>query len=1143
MTPAFRIDGRDATPEAFYTVACDPARSVAVEACAGAGKTWMLVSRMLRALLDGCPPQDILAITFTKKAAGEIRERLDRLLRECAAMSPQQRVEALCQRGLPPADAQRLEPGLAGLHQRLLAGGRSVQVRTFHSWFAALLRGAPLSVLQDLDLPPRYELLEDDQPAIEKVWPRWHAALAASPPDRQDFFDLVARHGRSQTRKALLQALARRVEFSLADAAGVLDRSVQTFGQAFPPLQGLERPEHALLAPAARQRWQGWASTLGQHKNKTPVKAAQAIIDAFLLPDGPEHMAKRLRLLRDAFFVKDEDRLTKNLKDVPEAQQAEPELQMLCAAVRQHEAWAHHQRMTRQVRLLLSCFADLKREQGWVDMNDVEGAARRLLGDAELSGWLQQRLDARLRHVLIDEFQDTNPLQWQALYGWLSGYAGAGPGEAPSVFLVGDPKQSIYRFRRAEPQVFRAAQAFVVQGLDGALLSCDHTRRCAPAVVQTLNAVMQQAQADGEYGEAVGAAFRPHTTGSEAAGAVLLLPSVVAGEGGAEGADATDATDRADGEGQGDGTAPATDDWRDSLTQPLHQPEETRSALEARQAADWIADQIARGDLKPGDIMVLARKRERLGWLFEALRERGIAADQPEKLDLADAPAVQDVVALLDALVSPDHDLSLARALRSPVLGWSDADLTQLARVCRRRRAAAGGDAPHPASVPWWDVLQSDPPADADADASGDGRAFSERWRQTAALLRRWQGLVAQLPPHDALSAIYAEADLPARYAASVAEARRSSVLAQLRELLLLSLDIEGGRFLTPYRWVRALKAGQLPAPAAQPADAVRLLTIHGAKGLEAPVVMLIDTRSGGSRTESMGVLVDWPGEAAVPQRFVFLISEKQPPVCAAAALEIERRARSLEELNALYVAMTRAEHRLVVSSFVPGKSSDTASWFDRLAPHAQAVEAPPPVTLAPAGAAGTCSLPDLPAWSGARRSAPPPARADAAAAGDDTDDTSARLGLALHRLLQWCPTPLAGFDWHDGHRAAVAREFELTAAQAGDAVEAARRMVRGEAAWAWDATRVDLARNEVDLFHRGELLRLDRLVRETATGTWWVLDHKSALRPELDPGLRAQLDRYGQAVRAAQPGEPVRTAFINTAGRLIELLGDDTAS
>lgn len=1124
MKAAYRIDGREVSPEAFYAVACDPARSVAVEACAGAGKTWMLVARMLRALLDGCLPQDILAITFTKKAAGEMRERLDGLLRGCAAMSTPQRIEALCQRGLPPDAARRLEPVLAGLHARLLAEGRPVQVRTFHSWFAALLRGAPLSVLQELDLPPRYELLEDDQPAIERVWPRFHAALAASPADRQDFFDLVARHGRSQTRKALTQALARRVEFALADAAGVVDRSVQAFDEAFPRLHGLERPEHALLTPAARQRWQAWAATLGQHKNKTPVKAAQVIIDAFLLPDEPGQMAERLQRLRDVFFVKDEDRLTKNLKDVPEAQQAEPELQELCAAVRQHAAWEHHQRMARQVRLLLRCFAEFKREQGWVDMNDVEGAARRLLGDAELSGWLQQRLDARLRHVLIDEFQDTNPLQWQALYGWLSGYAGAGPGEAPSVFLVGDPKQSIYRFRRAEPQVFRAAQAFVVQGLDGALLSCDHTRRCAPAVVDALNAVMQAAEAAGEYGEAVGAAFRPHTTGSTADGAVLLLPPVQVDEA-SEGAGLDTGTDT-DKEGTG---------WRDSLTQPRHEPEETRAALEARQAADWIAAELARGAIQPGDVMVLARKRERLGWLYEALRERGIAADQPAKEDLADAPAVQDVVALLDALVSTDHDLSLARALRSPILGWDDAGLAAVARAVRRRRPPADqGQPPLPAPA-WWDVLQTDPPDDAPDD-------LRTRWRDTSALLRRWQGLVQQLPPHDALSAIYGDADLLARYAASVPVPQRASVLAQLRELLMLSLDIEGGRFLTPYRWVRALKAGQLAAPQAQPAHAVRLLTIHGAKGLEAPVVMLIDTQSAGGRPESMGVLVDWPGEAAVPRRFVFLVSERQPPACAAVALDIERQARSLEELNALYVAMTRAEHRLVVSSFVPGRSSSATTWFQRLQPHALAVDAPGASTLSSAAVAGStpghCELPGLPVWSGVRAPGGP-VRAPARGSEGDEDDTQARLGLALHRLLQWCPTPLAGFDWHDGHRVAVAREFDLSLAQSAEVLASARRIVRGEAAWAWDAGRVDSARNEVELFHQGELLRLDRLVRETATGTWWVLDHKSAQRPDLDPALQAQLRRYAQAVRAARPGEPVRMAFINSLGRLIELTDD----
>src|SRR5690606_6051599 len=160
-------------------------------------------------------------------------------------------------------------------------------------------------------------------------------------------------------------------------------------------------------------------------------------------------------------------------------------------------------------------------ERGWVDMSDVEGAARRLLGDAELSGWLQQRLDARVRQLLVDEFQDTNPLQWQALYGWLSAYAGAGSGEAPRVFLVGDPKQSIYRFRRAEPQVFKAAQQFVVQGMGGSLLSCDHTRRCAIGVVDLLNRVMGEAQRNDAY-----AGYRTHTTESTEPGAAFVLPQV-----------------------------------------------------------------------------------------------------------------------------------------------------------------------------------------------------------------------------------------------------------------------------------------------------------------------------------------------------------------------------------------------------------------------------------------------------------------------------------------------------------------------------------------------------------------------------------------------------------------------------------------
>ena len=1131
---AYRINGSQVAREAFYALACDPARSIAVEACAGAGKTWMLVSRILRALLDGCAPQDILAITFTKKAAGEMRDRLNTELRRWSRLSDGELAGELRARGLSDAEALRRLPEARSLHARMTALGRPVQVRTFHSWFAALLRGAPLAVLQELQLPAQYELLEDDAPAVALVWPRFYAALAASAEDKQDFLDAVAEHGRHQTLKALEKALQKRVEFKLADAAGVVEASVQPFAALYPSWAGLAVPELALLQPGARERWLARAKLLGGETNKTPKTAASAVVDAFELADEPALMARRLALLRKGFFVASEDRLNTNLTRFAAAQDAEPELQDLCNARRQHSAWLHHQRLARLTRVLLASYADLKRERGWVDMNDVEGAAQCLLADAELSGWLQQRLDARVRHVLIDEFQDTNPLQWQALYGWLSAYAGAGSGEAPCVFLVGDPKQSIYRFRRAEPQVFKAAQAFVVQGLAGALLSCDHTRRCAQGVVQALNSAMLSAVQAGEYGSD----YRAHTTESHEAGAVLALPQLPR------------SLRERDAAG---GDEPV---WRDSLTTPRVLPEDTMSALEARQAADWVVAQIASGHLKPEQVMVLSRRRERLAWMFEALRERGIASEQPEKLDLCEAPAVQDVVALLDALVSPRHDLSLARALKSPLFGWSDDALAQLARLRQRwtLRADTSTDAATaPVRPSWWDVLQrlAGLPLTEQVDLlqlPGQAPAPEQAGllRDTAARLALYQGWVRCLPPHDALSALYDHGDVLARFAQAAPASQRSGVLAQLRDLLAQSLAQDGGRFLTPYRLVRALKAGGIKATPVNTKGAVRLLTIHGAKGLEAHTVLMLDTDAPPSRPESMGVLIDWPGEASAPRRFVFLASEKSPPACAVAVLQVEQQARALEELNALYVALTRAEERLVLSSFEPHQRGSSASWYQRLQPLATPIDAPEPASAVAAPAAvADFALAQLPACTSTPSSAVPSVPAEQA--GADADDEHTRIGLALHRLLQWFPTPADGFDWTTTHTQAAAREFGLSPAQAAEALTMARRIVAGKAAWAWDAAQLDHWGNEVELFHQGELLRLDRLVRQRgeagAAGTWWVLDFKSHEHPERQPEYLAQMQRYRQAMALARPGEPVRLAFINPLGQLIPLSPEQLAS
>lgn len=1137
-TAAYRVNRVPVEREAFYALACNPARSIAVEACAGAGKTWMLVSRILRALLDGCAPQDILAITFTKKAAGEMRQRLNKELRRCAALPDAALAQELQARGLSAPDAARRAPELRTLHERVSALGRPVQVRTFHGWFAALLRSAPISVLQELALPTPYELLEDDAQAIDLVWPRFYAALAPLPAERQDFFDSVARLGRFQTIEALKKALSKRVEFVLADAAGVVNESVAPFAQAFPELAHLPQPEAFFDDPqvpltlwwdAARALGAASASTFSakgvELERALTERCFAGVLDALLTQ---KHEPRKFG---------------EKIVGIAAVRAAQEQAMRLLAASRQHDAWQHQQRLARLTRVLLRCYADLKRERGWVDMNDVEGAALRLLGDAELSGWMQQRLDARVRHLLIDEFQDTNPLQWQALYGWLSAYAGAGPGEAPSVFLVGDPKQSIYRFRRAEPQVFQAAQRFVVDGLAGVLLSCDHTRRCARRVVQALNSAMLAAVDAGEYGAVGQAHYRAHTTESTETGAVLVLPQVPREARARSGDDA------------------AEPEWRDSLVTPRVVLEDTYPAREAQQAADWIAAQVRDGRLLPDQVMVLARRRERLGWLHDALLERGIASEQPEKLDLADAPVVQDLVALLDALVSPHHHLSLARALKSPLFGLSDALLAQVARLRLRWTPPAddAADQPRPPAPSWWAVLQrlaglplADQivelarPQQAEAVAQADATTLSA----AAERLRQYQSWVNTLPPHDALSAIFDHGDVLARFAQAAPASQRATVLAQLRDLLAQSLAIDGGRFLTPYRFVRALKAGGLKASASHTPGAVRLLTIHGAKGLEAHTVMLLDTATPSARPETMGVLIDWPGEWPQPRRFVFLASEKTPPTCALAVLQTEQQARALEELNALYVALTRAESRLVISSFEPHNPGSAPSWYTRLQPLAQAEPATVPTEPARAQGGpdgGVFCLAQLPALA---RPVAQLASATAALAGpaaSDPDDEPRRFGLALHRLLQWCPTPLGEFAWGEVHRRAVAGEFDLSPERAQAAQAMAECMVRGEAAWAWDNARVAQWGNEVALAHQGQSLRLDRLLRTRAqpgeSATWWVLDFKTAAHPERQPELLVQMRGYREAVLAAYPGALVRLAFINAEGRLIEVLPETVSA
>lgn len=1083
---AYRVDDRQVEPAAFYRVACDPSRSVVVEACAGAGKTWMLVSRIVRALLDGAKPQEILAITFTRKAAGEMRQRLDQWLAQFAAATPARRVEELVLRGCSADEARALEPRLARLEDELLDAARTVDIRTFHGWYGQLLRGAPASLLEPLGLvsqPQLVEELDDLQPALMRAF--WRA-VAADARLHGAYGALVARHGRSIVADWLEAALAQRVEFERADAAGVVEASVPPAAGQWPELAAWPTPADALRDPAIQSPLIALAAALGVEKNKRPRDTAAAIEAALGALAAGGDAAAAFETLWAALHTKD-DTLRAHLEG-PLVDAAAQALSRLRLARQQQQAHEDHAAMTVLARALLACWRELKRARGLADMADLELAAEQLLADAPLAGWVLERLDARVRHLLIDEFQDTSPLQWRTLSSWLAGYVGAGGGASGhrplSVFIVGDPKQSIYRFRRADPRVFAAAGDFVVGALDGAHLACDHTRRNAPAVIEVLNKVFDTAQSDGEFD-----GFRAHTTASNAAGRVALLEPVTRAE-------------RA-------GRREADGNWRDSLTQSRDEAEVAHRMVEARRVAAAIARRVGAG-LHPGEVMVLARKRASLALVAQALRDAGVPCVVPEERELMACAEVRDLVALLDALVSPAHALSLAQALRSPLFGLADTTLAALA--------------PRAREVGWWQAVTENATALPTGEAESLARA--------ARLLSSWREAARWLPPHDLLDRIVGDGQLRERVARAVPATQREAALEAIDALLAQSLSLDGGRLLTPYGFVRAFKSRRLLLPRRPRRDAVQLLTVHGAKGLEASVVFLVDALPERPQGDLASLLVDWPPIADAPACLAFLASARRCPPSLRPAYEAELAARGREELNALYVAMTRAEHELVLSATQPFAPAPGRAAWQRLAQAGVAVDEVSDESLpAPLQEAASFELLDLPSLS--RPHAAPAVQA----AGSDSS-AAAELGRALHRVLEWLPAT----DDIDAACRAAAERHALDDAARATLAQAARRVLASPEARRWfDRDAIAWSANELPLLWQGAWLRLDRLVAfDTPQGReWWVLDHKLHPAPQTQTVLREQLARYRDAVRALQPGERVRAAFITAEGRAVELVDD----
>ncbi|MFP5504809.1 MAG: UvrD-helicase domain-containing protein [Gammaproteobacteria bacterium] len=1086
-------------------VALNPHTSSVVEACAGSGKTWLLVSRMLRLLLAGAAPSELLAITFTRKAAQEMTDRLHEWLRVLALEDDATVRKFLRDREVAESDIDALLPRARGLLETVLTAQPGPTVTTFHGWFLDLLKRAPL----EAGLPWGAPLLERTRQLQDEVRDRLLAKWASSPesPEGMALLALLSEIGEHN-----LHALLRHFLDARAEWWAYTEQAADPVAHALDALRPGLHPDldsdpvadfWADELMAARVKRMGFALEKG---GKSEQARAPEIQRCLGLPPDDAHAALMKHLMtagqrRKKQATKELEKalgagLDAYLRDLDTLETA---LEKITAIQTDQRIWALNRHGLLLGHTLLMAYQDAKAQQGVIDFTDAEWLACGLLASEEHAPALALKLDARYRHLLLDEFQDTNPLQWQALSTWLTEARGADSGM--TVFMVGDPKQAIYRFRRGEARVFDAAAAFLATHFGAPRFSTDMTRRLAPAVVQALNPVFAGIEGFAEHAHA------PANEGR--AGALRCLPVQVEKSEAAMAAGLPHT-------GTPIHYAASGHVWsrmRNPLTTPQPDAEDRAVHEEARQFARVLRDEVlGRWDVadktgalraaRPGDVMALVKKRTHLDLYERELEKARIPFITSRRGGLLHALEAQDVIALIETLLLPHAELKLAHVLKCPIFGCSDDDLLQV---------FAPGSEPR-----GWERLLA-------LAAAPDCAATLSR---AAHLLIRWRTHCGTLPVHDLLDRIYFEGDVEARYAATVPEAMRPQVAANLRAFLQLALTQDGGRYPTLAGFVRELASlvdDSDAAPgeglAADGENAVRLLTIHGAKGLEAPIVWLL----GGSdhaRGDSYAVLAPWPPEAPRPLHFSLFGRQDDQGVARKDWFKEEADLAQRESDNLLYVALTRAAQALIVSG-----DAHKNAWLARVDAAWKDQGLPTDLPHAAADAA-VCASPsiriDAPAVG--QRIAPPAAH------------PAASMGELFHACLEHHAPPGAPRDL-PALAVRLGLETQL------ERIEAAARALLAQPHLArfFDPSLYRAAHSEWTLLDaRGRLQRLDRVVE--FDDAIWLIDYKTGddSRGVSDAQLverhRAQLAGYRSLLAELHAGKPVHAALLLADGRLIPM-------
>jgi ATP-dependent helicase/nuclease subunit A len=1130
----------------------DPAASAWVTASAGSGKTKVLTDRVLRLLLaPDARPAAILCLTFTKAAAAEMATRLAGRLGAWAVLPESQLAGELA--ALLNATPTRDDLGRARkLFCDVLELPGGMRISTIHAFCQSLLRAFPL----EAGLSPQFGVVEDSEAAALLADAR--EEVLAGPLTPRDALEALAALVPPDAFADLVKALTRdRVRLASAlRGAGSLDGLCAAIAAHL----GIAATAHeaAVIAAAA----QGGAAELVtaarllQASRNVNDQARGAKLLAWLELDGAARVAQWESW--GEIFLTDKGGVRARLgtKEIGARQQE-------CLAILQAEgerlmAAEGHRRACRLLaatrallglgKPVLDGYAARKRARGLMDYDDLILAAEGVLKDPG-SAWVLYKLDGGLEHVLLDEAQDSNPAQWGIAAALTEEFfAGAGrerKGRPPvrTVFAVGDVKQSIYGFQGADASGFGRWQRHFdarCAAIDGTLrdVQLKVSFRSTAPVLGLVDAVFAAGAARAGVVEGEGVLeHRADRIGH--AGVVELWPMLEAAE-----------------------TEPPPPWAVPDAPSRTAGPDAMLAEAVAARIRHWLDNGEmlpARGRaMRPGDILVLVRKRTGglVPRLLRALKEKGVPVGGADRLRLAEQIAVQDMLALADVLLLPEDDLQLAALLKSPLIGFDEDQLFALA---------------HGRTGSLWGRLAQERGRD-----TPEGRAAD--W---LAMLMNRADLVT---PHTLLAEVLGEhrgrERLLARLGPDAAD--------PLDELLNAALDHERRHPPSLQGFVHWLRRGGAEIKREQEGagDAVRVMTVHNAKGLQAPVVILPDTVNRDRDDRS----VRWHMGGAAPIPLWAPRKEAHAPAYTD-LLEAEKRARAEEEHRLLYVALTRAEDRLLVCGWQRRrpKTADwpEGCWYDLVAQgFSRAGAAEQPFAPADLGAppearfAGTtlrrldCAQTEAPKPDG--RDAPPPRAADlppwalvpapaeaghavlapsavpaedetpAAAPHGSADPTGQRFrrGRLVHALLQHLP------DQDPAAREAAARAFLARPGHGLDAAEQAETLAEvlallaqpdlADALGPGSLAEAPIAGRLGDRLVSGQV---DRLL--VAPGRVLVLDYKTNRPPpvaleQVPPIYLRQMAAYRAVLRLAFPGRAVDCALVWTHGaRLMRLPGE----